>query len=772
MRLISRFVLLFSLISCFALSTSTRAQDEPRAAWLVTGLDIAIPNLGTERALNARATIAARNVGRGAGSTLTVRINSKAEIKSVTVGSATATYQSRPPRGNSQQVTINLPSSVPSGQIVQATIEYRLPVTENTGVATLSATGSQFLPQSVWYPQVNNELSIRGADYAPFRLTINGAAAVSSGVEKSAGGNSAFDQGINAQPFFVTGTWDRVDGSANAKGISAYLPKGADADERRQAETLIALASDARSFYGALFGPAPDIPIRMISVTRGGGFENAGAVLLGEGAFHRKTVDASTAMTIAEAVARLWIGADTPVRGEGHGVLDAGLTRFVATLFIEKQFGADEAEAERGRERVAYESIAKRDGPLSRSTPADPAYLNSVANKGAMVWRLIDHVVGRDAFAATTKALLASGKTDPDGLTLAAARAAFASRGGAALKALIDQELDQATDMDLMAGLPVQQAGQWTAALRNLGSMDVTVNVVATTSAGQRLTTQATVPGHDFGQAAFKNASNITSVEIDPEKFYPQLDYANDVAPRIPEVAASLGEANRLYGAQEYAKSESLARQMLSASPRAQEARIILGRALLAENKNEEAEREFKQLLAEKLPLPTSLAWGSYGLGEVALRRGQAAEASRLFTDAVRADAEYASTLAARAERIRSESTPVVDPAVTTFINQLDAAVRTGRQAEIAPLIMPGELGRFVQQLVGTQPEAWQTRVLRTEQMGADRVLADVTMNTKQLGVAYSGTAVLVLARAGSSLRLEAIEFFEVRPQGAAGNQQ
>ncbi len=771
MRINFGFVSLFLLIGCFPLFTSIRAQDEPRAAWLVTGFDITIPNLGTERALNARATITARNVGRGAGSTLTVRINSKAEIKSVTVGSATATYQARQPRGNSQPVTINLPSPVAPGQKVQATLEYRLPITENAGIATLSATGSQFLPQSGWYPQVNNELSIRGADYAPFRLTINGAAAVSSGVEKSAGGNSSFDQAANAQPFFVTGSWERVDGSATAKGVSAYLPKGADADLRKQAETLIALASDARSFYATLFGAAPDIPIRMISVTRGGGFENAGAVLLGEGAFRRKSVDSSTAMTVAEAVARLWIGADTPVRGEGHGVLDAGLTRFVATLFIEKEFGADAAEAERGRERVAYATIAKRDGPLSRTTPGDPTYLNSIANKGAMVWRLVDHVVGRDTFVATTKALLASGKSDPDGLTLAAARAAFSGRG-ASLKALIDQELDQTTDMDLMAGLPLQQAGQWTAALRNLGSMDVTVNVAATTSGGQRVITQATVPGHDFGQAIFKNASNITAVEIDPEKFYPQLDYANDVAPRVPEVAASLAEANRLYGAQEYAKAETLARQMLSASSGAQEARIILGRALLAENKNEDAEREFKQLLAEKLPLPTSLAWASYGLGEIALRRGQATEASRLFTEAVRADAEYASTLAARAERIRAESAPVVDPAVTAFVNQLDAAVRTGRQAEIAPLIMPGELGRFVQQVVGTQPEAWQTRVLRTEQTGPDRILADVTMNTKQLGVAYSGTAVLVLAREGSSLRLEGIEFFEVRAQGATGNQQ
>ncbi len=748
-------------------SPPSRAQDEPRAAWAITSYDITVTSLGTERALNARATISARNIGRGSGSTLTVRINSSAEIKSVTVGSTTATFTSRPDvRGNSQRtavqrVTINLPSAVAPNQDVSPTIEYRIPVPENSGAAALSPVGSQFLPQSAWYPQVNNEFSLRGADYAPFRLTVNGASVLSSGVDKSSGANSMFEQSLKAQPFFIAGAWDRVD-VANVKGISAYLAKGAGADERKQAESLINLANDARNFYGTMLGPSPDVPIRLIAVTRGAGFENAGTILLGNGSFQRKSVDSSTAMTISEAVARIWIGADTPVRGEGSGVVREGLTRFLATLFIEKEFGADAAEAERGRQRVAYSAIAKRDGPLSRTTALDPTYLNSVANKGAMVWRLIDKQVGRDAFLSTIKTSLATGKSEADGLTLAAVRAAFASRGTAA-KGLLDQELDQTTDMDLLAGLPIQQGGQWTAALRNLGSFEVSVSVAATTNTGTRLMTQVTVPAHDFSQASFASATNIVSVEVDPDKFYPQLDYANDVAPRVPEVAESLAEANRLFGAQEYAKAEALARQMLAASPRSQEARIVLGRTLLAANKNDETEREFKQLLTEKLPLPSALAWANYGLGEIALRRGQGAEASRLFTDAIRADAEYAATLAARAERIKAEQNPPIDQSVTTFVNQLDAAIRGGRQVDIRAMISPGELSRFVQGVVGTQPEAWQTRVLRTEQLGADRIAADVSLTTKQLGVEHFGTAVFVFTRAGGGLRLDAIELFEVR---------
>lgn len=768
MRRTSHFLLLFALLISFHAIGS--AQDEARAAWQVARFDINVAAPGNDRALSAQATLVVRNVGAGGGSTLSLRINSKAEVKSVTVGSSSATFNSRPEtRGNAQRITINLPASVPSGGSITVIVDYRLPVSDNTGVAAISSIGSQFLPQSAWYPVANNSLAVRGADYAPVRLTINGGNAVSSGVDKSTGANSIFEQTLNAQPFFVVGSWDRIDGGSSASGITAYAPKGGSADEKVQAESLIAMANEARSFYASILGPAPDAQIRLISVTRGGGFDDAGAILLGEGVFRRKKIDSITALTISEAIARLWVGADAPVHGEGHGVLREGLARFLATLFIEKKFGAPAAEAERARQRVAYAAVAKRDGPLARTTPLDPTYFNTVGNKGAMVWRLIDHLIGRDAFSSVLKNALAEAKSNPEGLSLARVRAAFAARGGAGFKAMLDQEFDQVTDTDLLAGLPRQDNGQWVAALRNLGSLSATVNVSGWSAAGQQFTAQVDVPAHDFGQAIFKNASGITRVEVDPEKFYPQIDYANDVAPIVPQIALSLAEANRLYGAQEYAKSEALARQLLAASPQLQEARIVLGRALLAENKNDEAEREFKQLLADPLPLPSALAWAGIGLGDIAMRRGQAAEAARILNDVIRGDTDftdYASSLVARTERIRAESsggTPSIDNAARDFITKLDAAIRTGRQAEIGPLIMPGELARFVQQLVGTQPEAWQSRILRTEQLDANRMAVDVAISSRQLGVDHSGTAVFVLAKVGSGWKLNAIELFEVK---------
>jgi tetratricopeptide (TPR) repeat protein len=762
------FRLLF-LVSCLcglALPLRVNGQDEPRAAWQATNFDIVVSNLGADRSLNARATLTLRNVGLGAGTTLSLRINSKAEIKSASVGGATASYKIFPEaRGSAQRVTITLPSSVAPNSMVTAALDYRLPVAENSGLASISPVASLFLPLSLWYPMPSTPYAVKGPDYAPFRITLNGVIAISSGVDKSSGGNSVFEQSLCGQPFFVAGNWDRVDGSANAKDISAFLPKGATADEQKQAAALIALANDARAFFAVMLGPAPAAPVRLVAVTRGAGFDDAGTLLINEGAFRRRKVDSATALSVAEGVARLWIGADAPVRGEGYGVLREGLVRFLATAFIEKQFGAEAADAERGRQRLAYSAIARRDGPLARATALDNTYFNSVGNKGAMVWRLVDHLIGREEFVSGLRSLLQSSKSEPEGLSLARVRAYYAQRGSG-MKTLLDQQLDQATDMDLMIGLPRLEGGQWTAALRNLGTNEVNVNVVATTDGGQQVLSSGTIPAHDFGEATFKTAGKIVRVEVDPEKFFPQVDYDNDVAPRSVEVATALAESTRLFGAQEFAKAEALARQLLSAAPRMQEARIVFARALLAQNKTDEADREFRQLAEERLPTPAALAWSSVGLGEIALRRNQAAEASRDFTEGIRDDAEYASSLAARAGRIRAESAggaPPVDEGVKAFVSQLDAALRSGRQAEITPLIVPGELARFISGAVGTQPEAWQTRILRSEQLDANRLALDVAINSRQLGADHAGTAVFILAKIGGAWKLNAIEFFEVK---------
>lgn len=756
--------ILFSTLVC--LSTAS-AQEEARVIWQVTHFDITATPQPLERALSAVAVLAARNVGKGTGTSFTFRMNTKASVKSVTVGGATANFRTvAETRGNLQRVTVTLPGSVAPDGSTNLSITYSLPVENNTGLAALSPVGSQFLPQSFWYPAPNTPFTVRGGDTAPFRLTVNGGNAISSGVEKSNSGSSVYEQVLNAQPFFVQGEWDRIDGTGEVKDVLALVPKGAGADERRQAESLMSMAASARAFYSAMLGPAPATPIRVVLVRRGSGFSEAGIVLLEGGALRRSKIDSATALLLSEAVARIWIGGQTAVRGEGSGAIRDGLVRFLATLFVEKQFGREAAAEELLRQRLAFGAVARRDAPLSRSTPLDDTYFSSVPNRGAMVWRLIDRRLGREAFTTTVREQLQAGKDNLNGFTLAALRVALTQRGGENLRTLLDQQIDEVVDMDLMIGLPQQRGGEWVSALRNLGSTEALVTAKATTDRGEQVSVEVTIPARNFGEAVFKTTAKPVRVEVDPEKLYPQLDYANDSAPRSRDVGESVAEATRFFGAQDYTKAESLAREILAVHPRLQEARIILARALLAQNRNDEAEKLFRAALEEVLPTAGALAWANIGLGEISLKKGQAAEAAKRFNEAVRADADYASSLMARAARIKAESAggaPPVDESVRAFVKQLDQAITSGKKVDLESRIVPGELVRFIGGIVGSQPEIWQTTVLRTDPLDSNLMAVDVSINAKELGQQQSGTALLILSRVGSGWKLSGIELFEVR---------
>jgi len=382
-----------------------------------------------------------------------------------------------------------------------------------------------------------------------------------------------------------------------------------------------------------------------------------------------------------------------------------------------------------------------------------------------MFWRLVDRRLGHDAFIAVLKSALESGKSDPTGLTLSGLRVAIVQRGGESMKTLLDQQLDQVIDTDLLIGLPQSRGSEWVSALRNLGSIDVTVNVAATTSTGQVVNAEATVPARNFGEAVFKTSTPIVRVEVDPEKLYPQVDYGNDTVPRVRDLPDALAQGSLQLGAQDFAKAEAVAREMLTSAPRLQEARILLGRALLGQNKLDEAEKIFRAELDEPLPFTATLAWANIGLGEISMKRNQPAEAAKRFNDAVFASRDYPSSLAARASRIRAEAAannaPPIDEAVRAFATQLSAAIVSGKKADLEPRVVSGEMVKFINASVGT--EAWETRVLRTEQLSGDLIAADVSITAEKLGKEGSGTAVLILTRTPGGLKLLEIDLFEVR---------
>lgn len=741
------------------------AQDESRATatWQVQKYDInaTLPQSEADRNLTVKAALTLKNVSGSAASTLTLRLSPDAEISAVTVNNATADFSKREEKINAaaslQRIVIRIPAAQPNGTVT-ASVDYKLNVKENSGLSALSQIGSQFLPLSYWYPTPNSWYFARGADYAPFTIAVStgilNQTFISSGTEFVVDGgsevaNPRFQQKLNGQPFFVAGTWDTV----RAGGVIVMVPKGSGAEEQKRAGELAALASEAKTFAANLLGPLPDAPLRIVSVKRGAGFSGGGTIFVDDSVFRRSKIDSQTAMSIAEGIVKIWLGNSVAVNGDGHGAIREGLSRYIATQFIEGKYGKDVADVERLRQRTAYAAVARRDAPLNIVSPLDDYYYPEVANKGAMIWRLVARKVGDGPFFETVRANMKDGSLD-----LVELRAAFSEQ-----KDFLDHMFDQVTDTNLLVGLPQIVGGETKVALRNTGSVDATVNVVATAAGGEKINAQSTIRAKSFGEVNFKTAAKIARVEVDTEKLYPQTEYADDIAPKELSDSDMLLAVKRFFDKQDFANAEKTARIVLRDVPRFDDVRVLLARSLLALGRNADAEKEFRAVLDEKLPTSRSLAWANVGLGEIAAKAGQSGPAAKFAEEAILADAEYGASLAARALRTRLNTAATNDESVKAFFAQFDKVAVSNRKADMDAIVVPGEVSKFASGISGST-EQWQTQVRQVDKIDASTVLVETALTIKLLNKEVeTGTAVYRLSKIGNGWKLSGVDIFEVR---------
>ncbi|MDM7922936.1 MAG: tetratricopeptide repeat protein [Pyrinomonadaceae bacterium] len=737
----------------FAVGALAQAPADNRisATWQVTRYDInaAVPASETDRNLSATAVLQLLNVSGRPATSLTLRISPNANVAAVRINDSQADFtkaQEKLGSSDLQIIRIRVPS-VAAGGNLNAAVEYKLAVPDNTGLASITAGGSQFLPLSFWYPTPNSWFFARGADYAPARLQINGGGRTVISAGSETGG--AFDNKLYGQPFFLAGTWDRVD----TGGVPVYLTKGLGPDAQKRAAEVAAFVTEARSFVEGLLGKGPDAPLRIVSVRRGAGYGSGGTLLVEDGLFRRSKIDSVSALALAEAVVRLWFGDSAMVTDDGAGVIREGLARYIATQFIETKYGKDVAEVERLRHRNAYTAISRRDSALGSVAPLDDFYFAAVANKGAMFWRLLERKIGRDEFYSTLRSQLEDRR-----VTLADLRAAYSSQS-----AFITSMLDQVTDINLQAGLPQAAGGDWKVALRNTGQFDVTVNVAATQANGERLSAPTTIKAGSFGEVVFKTPQRITSVEIDPEKLYPQIDYSDDRAPRETTDSDLLLAVKRDFDRQQYAAAEKTAREVLKLYPRFDDVRVLLARSLLGLGRLNEAESEFRAVIDEKLPTARSLSWANVGLAEVASRTNRGPDAIRFATDAIKGEAEYGASLLARTIRNRHDAASGADESIKSFFTRFDAAAISNRKAELDALAVPGDVNRFISGVSG-QTTQWNTSVLHADALDADSVLVEASLTVKLLNrEPETGPAVFRLVRSGGTWKLSGVEIFEVR---------
>lgn len=743
------FTLIFvGVVQSFAQMDDTRVS----ATWQVQKYDLSatLPASDSNRELSARAKLDLKNVSSRPAGTLTLRISPAAEVSALTVNGTANDFtkgEEKTGTGSLQRIVVRMPAVAPGGT-ASIGVDYKLNVKENSGLAAISSIGSQFLPLSFWYPTPNSWFFARGADHAPVRLQVNG---LNGKVLIAPGSDTGgvFDGKLAIQPFFLAGDWDKIDA---AGGLHVYVPRGAAADARARATELGTLAAEAKAFVSNILGTGLDTPIHLAAVKRGGGFSSGGVTLFDEAVLRRPKIDSQTALSVAEGMVKSWLSGSVAVTGDGSGAIREGLARYLATQFIESKYGKDVADVERLRQRVAYAAVVQRDAPINTVSPLDDYYYSVVANKGAMIWRLLAVKSGQSNFVARLETAMRDGM-----VSLAELRAAFPEH-----TAFLDYAFDQVTDTNLQAGLPQQTQSEAKVALRNLGSIDVTVDVEAVLENGQRMSAPATVRAKNFGEVIFKTPAKIRRVEIDREKLYPQTDFSDDTAPRELTDSDPLLAVKRSFDKQEFGNAEKTARLVLADMPRFDDVRVLLARSLLALGRTMDAEKEFRAVLDEKLPTARSIGWALVGLADIAAKAGQNDQAVKIATDALRADAEYGASLAARNIRNRAGSKSS-DPTVTAYFDQWDKAAAANQKAQLDALVLPGEASRFASGVAG-QTAQWKTQITHVDFIDANTALVETQLSIKLLNrEPETGMAVFRLHRTAAGWRLGSIDVFEVR---------
>lgn len=715
-------------------------------------------------------------------------LNSKAKVSEMKLNGQPVQFKtSEDARSNLLLVSTEVTSAFASAPEFDVEFAYTIPVPDRNPGMHVSTAESYLLPSSFWVPVKHTPFVEHGADTAPFMLTLDtplgqNLKLVSSGVSRAP---NQFEQIQAAQPFFFVGDFEvttRGGGGESGPAVEVYAPRGLDERGRAQVARVADEAAKIVEFMAQYFGVPQSGVFRIVTVNqRGVALAAPGVVTVDDALFRRNVLDLGTIELMANAAARSWIDGRVLLRGRGTWMLRDGLPVYLAAQYLGARYGEVQREEAFERYRRAYEPVARgSDAALLMQNPLDRNYVTSVFNKGASVWRIIEKKLGAQPFQQLIRRVLDRRQTDVVVLTdwrnplcgmsrCASFKAelinAAASAERDAMKSLFAQWVETVVLPDFAVGQPQPSANGVESAIVNFGDGEFTVDVVATTEGGEKLRRTVTLKSGEYGALTFPAGTKIARLEVDPEKIYIQKDYSNDVFPRRPSASELYGQAGLAYSKGEFAVAEAKAREALVSAPSAPTLEALLGRALLAQKKNDEAAKYFTDAL-KRTPIPLqAYGWAHLGLGELALQRGAAAEAAEHFRLAAAAELDPATTEAARDGALKAEraaNAVKLPDDVRAFLKQFDDAMLQGPNA-VAPLVEQGNLRDFVRRLIVTKPSTWTTEGLRAEVWDAERTAVDVNLRVRIEGRDYAGRAVYVLSRASGRLKLSEVPSFDVK---------
>jgi hypothetical protein len=815
--------LLFATLAVMLMTCAVAAQELDVEKYTINAkIDFAAS------ALDAQAQLQLVNPASTSKPKIFLRLIKQAKVSQVTLGGAPVQHDTSEDRRFTglSIITVTPSSSIPPGGRVTVGVNYRLEVPDSTALLSIYPGEVLLLPEAVWFPAPSTAFAIYGANTAPFVLNVTAAPTrpgfrvASAGRARAEGQSFTFDESANSLPFIVAGNYEApLESEHGGINISVYMQPGlagpgspegelrasSDVGQGRDKELFKAAVADIRNgssdrarakaavlegeaariidFLTKTLGPPPaGSTFTVISSVRAGNFAVPGALILNENVLRQDSLDATTVELLADALARTWIDGRVRIRGQdarsaqvdqpaqkarSAALLRDSMPRYLAARYFESRYGPDAGREVFDRMRAVYTPVAqsRRDNELAVQTLVLGTYADAALAKGPLVLRLMAHVLGPDKLIEALKRLLDGPQTKI--VTLTDFKDALGK--DPEVDRLFSQWIDAIVVPDLIIGIPqpTDKPGVQRVNLRNLGTGECAVTVLITTASGKQSTVPVTVPSQELTFVDIPTADKIASVEVDPDKYIIQTNYDNDSKPVRVSAPTLLNEAIVSFNKGEFQQAESSLRHAVQESPRNPLLHAWLGRALVAQNKFDEAAAEARSAASADPPLTSALAWAHITLGQVALAKNQPAQAVSSLRRAMSEAVEAPAQTAAREYLVKAQTAagmpPRLEDPVRAFVTQLDGLMKQPSSDKLFEVVIKNNLKRFVEGLTVSLLQSWSTEVLAVDPIDANRLELYVALKVRTNGRDQSGTAVFTLYRAGSTWMLENIKLFNVQ---------
>lgn len=753
------------LIVFFLIPSIIKAQD-----FEIQRFDINVQLQPANNSAQIQAKLGVINIttqGRS-GPFINLKLNKRAKITGVQVDGTTVEFKQKNDERLTElnNISIDFPKAVAPNATATINFNYTLEIKESSSINAIVPGSTVLLPESFWVPFIHTPfITNYGIDVAPVNIQVtssDGERPQADGLRRLAGNVINFEQSVAAQPILLSGNYDEPIEIKGRNSTVEFVYARGMSNARKQAEAISAEIDQMVDFYNQQLGFNLPKNFRVISSAQVSSYVTGTTIVLGEDLFRRDILDVETVEFLARALLKNKVAGEFFFRGKGWSILQDSLPVYLAGLYFEKRYAAVGGQEFFARRIRAYAPVAatKNDGALIGISQLDNSYAASMLNKAPLLLKIIEEQLGREKMLSLLKDLL-TGKNRILHFDDFRKAATTANKG---LELLFDQWFDKIIDPDFVIGVPISVEGGWSCALRNLGTGNVLVKVLAITEKGEKLYQMVNLPSLGRAEALFKTAEKLTLVEVDPDKFYPQTNYDNDARPARISPYTLFRDANALFNKRSYAEAEGKTREALQQEPNNTVTRTLLARILLGAGKFSEAKTEIDTILKFGLLSNYSITWTNYVLGEIALNQKNTKEAIDYFRRAITfsKDNSFIRNKLIALEK-GANQLPATEESVRTFMGQLDKGIREANYQALDPVIVRANLSKFARGLVGNKPESWSTEVLRTEFLSADKVAVDVIVTAVDINKReQSGEALYILRRSGSSWVLNNVEFFNI----------